>query len=221
MTTGRRDGEGALAELLATYVGEVDIVFRCLCKCAAQVAGGGFDFEFFGEEANGLGEGRDRDDVDVIDDGGFVDVVAGGDDAGEAFVAREDGHAEDAFDGANATIEREFARDHVLLGAVGDGVVGAEDLTEGDGEVERGAFLAEVGGGKVDEGAMGGWLVAAVVNRGADALAAFFNAGVGQADDLGFGEPHAADVDFDFAGQGLDADEGETVEVGKHGGNTK
>jgi len=221
VTTRGRDGKGALAELLAADVGEVDVVFRCLCKCAAKVAGGGFDFEFFGQKANGLGERGDGDNVDVVDDGGFVDVVARGDDAGEAFVAREDGHAEHALDGANATIEGEFAGDHVLLRTVGDGVVGAEDLTEGDGEVERGALLTQVGRGKVDERAMSGRLIAAVVYRGADTLAAFLNAGVGQADDLGFGETHAADVDFDFAGQGLDADEGETVEMGKHGGNTK
>ena len=63
----------------------------------------------------------------------------------------------------------------------GEGAVGAEDA-DGDGEIEAGAFLLDVGGGEVDGDAGGRKVEAGVPDGGADAVAGFADGGVGEAD---------------------------------------
>ena len=54
--------------------------------------------------------------------------------------------------------------------------------SEGDGQIEAGAFFLEVGGGEVDGDVGGRNEIAGVLDGGAHAIAAFAHGGVGQAD---------------------------------------
>ena len=80
-------------------------------------------------------------------------------------------------------VEAELAdEDEVADVADGEAAIGAEDA-DGDGKVEAGALFLEVGGREVDGDAGGRKVEAAVLDGGADAVAAFADGGVGQADD--------------------------------------
>lgn len=213
-----RDGQRPLADFLPTDIGEIDIVVGRLFEDLLQVHGGWFERELFVEESDGIGERADADDFDAVDHGGFICVVARHQHAAIAFLLREHGHAERAFDGSQTAIECKLAGDYVFLHAGGDHAVGGEEHAEGDWQIEGGAFLADVGGGEVDDSAVGGQLVAAVCDSGANAFEGFLHRGIRQADDLGGGEAACGDVDLDFAGDGLDSDEGDTLEPREHGG---
>jgi hypothetical protein len=230
VAAGGGDSEGAFAELLAADFGEV---------VAMGGAGGvegvfielvGEEVEFAVEEADHFGDGADGDDVDAGDDGGFGGIVGGENEAGFLLLAGEHGHGEGTLDGAHAAIEGEFAGDEILFvvegfAVGGDGARTFEDAvdekeSEGDGEFEGVAFLAEVGGGEVDDEATGGEAVAAVVEGGADAVDGFADGGVGEADDGGAGALLHVDflgvIDFDFAGEGVDALKDGGVDFGEH-----
>ncbi len=79
-------------------------------------------------------------------------------------------------------------------------------------------FLFEIGGGEVDDHSSFGPAVAAIEECGADAVDGFFDGGVGESDDGGFGEGFGAfgEIDFDFAGECVDALEDEGVDFGEH-----
>ena len=121
-------------------------------------------------------------DVDAFDDGGFGSVGGGKDEVGNVFLAREDGDGQHAGDGAHAAVESQFADEQEAIDVVdAQRAVSAED-SDGDGKVESGAFLFEVGGSEIDgdEGGRNG--VAGVLDGGAHAIAAFAYCRIGQAD---------------------------------------
>ena len=100
--------------------------------------------------------------------------------------------------------------------------VGAQDA-ERHGQVEAGAFLADVGGRQVDGDVGGRNVVAAVLQRRADAVAAFAHRGVGQADGVKvvFVLLDAGDVDLDLNDVGVDAVDGGTQGLVEHRGTGK
>ena len=82
----------------------------------------------------------------------------------------------------SAAVEAELA-DQEEVGDVLDvqRAVGAENA-DGDGQIEAGAFLLDVGGREVDGDAGGRNVEAGVLDGGADAVARLAHGGVGQAD---------------------------------------
>ena len=230
VAAGGGDGEGAFGKFLAADFAEV----------FAVGGGGGVDgvlVEFIGEEvelaveeADEFGQGADGDDVDSGDDGGFRGVVGGKDDADFFLFAGEHGHGECALDGADAAIEGELAGDEIFFVVDFDCVAaataarGIEDAINGEDsqghrQFQGVAFFAEVGGGEIDGEEAFGEAVAAVEESGADAVEGFFDGGVGEADDGGFGAGLGAFgvIDFDFAGKRIDALQNEGVDFGEHG----
>ena len=121
-----------------------------------------------------------------------------------------DGDRQGATHAAHAAVEREFSDEqavrHFLLG---EAAVGSDDA-EGHGQVESGAFLLDVGGGEIDGDVRGRDVVAAVLQRGADAVAALAHGGVGQADrvEVVLIALDAGAVDFDLDNVGIDAVDG-------------
>ena len=72
------------------------------------------------------------------------------------------------------------------------------------GRVESGAFFLDIGGGQVDSDLRGRNVVTAIFQRGADAVAAFSNGGIGEADGVevvlvGL-DARAVDLDLDDVG---------------------
>ena len=92
---------------------------------------------------------------------------------------------------------------HFLLG---EAAVGSDDA-EGHGEVESRAFFFDVGRGEVDGDMRGRDVVAAVFQRGADAVAALADSGVWQADgvEVVLIALDAGAVDLDLDDVGIDA----------------
>ena len=84
------------------------------------------------------------------------------------------------------------------VAAVG-GLAGGHQKGQGDGQVERGALLAQVGRRQVDGDAPRRELVGGVDDRRAHALAALLDGGVGQADDAE-GRGRGDDVGLDLDG---------------------
>ena len=93
--------------------------------------------------------------------------------------------------------------------------------SSGDGGGAFDGFLAvDVGGigggGEVDQELVSGEGVAAVDDGAADAFDGLFDGGLWEADDESFFEALFADIDFDFTKDGVDADEDEAMDSGKH-----
>lgn len=202
VAAGDGDFEGALDVGLAFDVFEVDFVAALGAKEFLTIELEGGDGAFAGEVVIGLVEVGDGDDFDAFSDGGFGGVLGGDEDFLAAAVLGFDGDGEDAFDGADGSVEGEFAHDGevVFVGKGGFHAVGRDG--EGDRKVEGGAFFFEVGGGEIDD------IDDAVAKAGGgdgrtDAHGGLANGGVGEADDDGSGLFAVAAVDFDFHFDGV------------------
>src|SRR6266404_8479840 len=117
--------------------------------------------------------------------------------------ARAKGHGQDAFDGTDGSGEGEFTDHGEVVELVGLDLFAGGEHADGDGEVEAGAFLFDVGGGEIDGGAAHGELEAGIGEGGGDAVLGFAHGGVGQADDDNLCVTPAG-VDLDFDGIGFD-----------------
>jgi len=127
-------------------------------------------------------------------------------------------NGERATNAAHTAVKRELSdektvRDILLCEAA----VGSDDA-QGHGQVEPGTFLLDVGGGEVDGDLRGRNVVAAVLQSGADAVAAFAHSGVGQADgvEVILVALDAGAVDFHLNNVGVDAVDGGAESLIKH-----
>ena len=82
-----------------------------------------------------------------------------------------------------------------------------------DGQIEAGPFFLHVGGREVDGGAAEGEGVAGIDERRHDAVARFFDRGVGQADDDDESITESG-IDLDLDGVGFDAVHGGGTDFG-------
>ena len=207
--------ECALDVCLAFDVGEVElVVVELACELGAGVEVSQRDGALVVEEVDDLFEVVGAVDFEVVDNGGFACVGGREDDAFALAGACFDGDGQCAFDGAERAVEAEFAHDDVAVECDGvDFAERAEDA-DGDGEVVGGAFFAEIGWCEVDDDAFGWDAVAGEFDGGDDALGAFFDGVVGEADHV---EAHAGgEVDFDGDGECFDADDGASVGFYEH-----
>jgi hypothetical protein len=116
-------------------------------------------------------------------------------------------------------------------GALGVGLGAGHDAgdhkqADGDGEVIDGAFLADVGGGEVDDNTTVRIGEPGVEHGATDAFLGFLDAGVGEADEDGrrgcpvfTGRGFLIEVDFDLAGECVDAVEEVGLNSGNHAGS--
>jgi hypothetical protein len=66
MRAGGGDGEGPLGGFLAADLGKVHVVERRLAEHLVDVDTRGLERQAIGEEADGLGQRADADDLDVV-----------------------------------------------------------------------------------------------------------------------------------------------------------
>src|SRR6185437_12735983 len=183
----RCDLERALGNVLSAYVAKVGEVIERPFKEGARFYAQrlGFDraVRCGVEQFADFEQTTDRIDAHAVDDGGLACVGRGDDEVADASVFGGDGDGQHALHGADAAVQAKLAdQDEVAEVADGERVVGAEDAG-GDGEIEAGALFLEVGGCEVDGDARGRNVEAAVLDGGADAVAAFADGSVGQTDD--------------------------------------
>ena len=134
------------------------------------------------EQIAHIAEGVHGVDVDALDDGSLARVGGGNDEVLDSFGAGGDGDGKHSLHGAQRAVQAELA-DQQEVGDVLDvqRAVCAENA-DGNGKVEAGAFLLDVGGREVDGDSGGRNVEAGVADGGAYAVARFAHGGVGQAD---------------------------------------
>ena len=212
MATGGGDLEGALGNVLAADVAEVGVILGGFAEEGVAVDGEGLGKDIAlrcgVEELADFKKGVYGVDVDAVDDGGLASVGGGDDEVLDASSACGNGDGQHAADGAEGAIESELAdEDEVADVFDGEAAVGTDDA-DGDGEVEAGAFLFEVGGGEVDGDTRGGKIEAGILDSGSDAVAGFADGGVGEANGGEGGVVaglNAGEVDFDVDEVGINA----------------
>ena len=82
---------------------------------------------------------------------------------------------------AHRAVQREFAQEEAAF-HIGRHLLGQDQQGDGDGQIIRGAFFAQVGRGQVDGQAAAGIAETGIVDRSAHALGGFLHCGVGQPD---------------------------------------
>ena len=217
MTTGAGGFEGALGGLLSVNVTKVDSVLRGFGKQLLGVDVNRLEGFRRIHQVDGLGKRFEGEDVDALDDRGFAGVSFGDGERFDANFAGGESGGESAANGAYAAVKGKLAEKHALIEHFAEEVAHAADQAETHGEIEGGAFFANVGGSEIDGDALAvRKLEAAVAERRLDALAAFFHGVVGQADYVEILNARGADVDLDFDEVGVDAVDRSTERLEKH-----
>jgi hypothetical protein len=142
--TSGGDDDGAFDGFLASDVGEIDGGGGVVEEAEDVGGGGGLGGETTGEPTNDLGKSPCAVDLEPFDDGGLGGVGGWDDDPLEPAGAGHRGEGDDALDGAEAAVEREFAGEEVSAVVQGTGL-GVDDADVGDrgGGVGIGGGLAE------------------------------------------------------------------------------
>ncbi len=148
-----------------------------------------------------------RDDLDLGDEGRLGGILPGEDHPPDAEGLCPEGRGKGAVDPLHAAVQREFAQEEVIgERRGGQQLLGGQDR-DGDGQVEGGALLFDVGGGEIDGDMMAGEGVAGVLDGGLDPVLALPDGHVGKADGRKQGKA-GGEVDLDRDGMGIDADDG-------------
>ncbi len=127
-----------------------------------------------------------RERVDGVDrhvgqQGGFRRVDRGHVGGADAAIAREGDHRQDALRVPHGAVEREFAEEYACAD-VGQRLPGGDHDADGDRQIVRRAFFADVGRRQVDDDAAVREREAGVLDRRLDAVLGFFDRRVRQAD---------------------------------------
>lgn len=177
------DGEGALHMGLPFDVAQIGRVGSAMRDRLGDIRFAGFDGAFTGDEVGCLFEGIDGVGLDSGDYACFFGVRAGHEYSFEADVARGERHRESADDGSNCAVEGQFADNAIVGQLLPVDLFARGEQAERNGDIERAAFFAKVGGGQIDHGDAPGYAKARVFDGRVDALLAFLHGGIGQADD--------------------------------------
>ena len=148
---------------------------------------------------------RDPDHLERVDERGLGGVLLRDRQAAHPGRAEAARHGQHAGDGAHRTIEGQFADERMTLEPQ-RAIAEAQD-GHGDGQVEAGPFLGDLGGRQVDGETALRKLEPGVADRGLHALAGLLDGPVGEADDGEVGQA-VGDVGLDHhrhSGEAVDA----------------
>jgi hypothetical protein len=211
VTARRRNLERPARDLLAADVGQVGSRRRQESRRRCRLGPRRRSLQGLDE----LAEMSNRDDGTTTHHRGFGGVLPGHEQTGDGALSGIGGHGQHAAHGTHAPVEGQFAHEHrSLVHLWRDGARGGQDA-DGDGNVEGGPVLAQVGWRQIHGDATERVLESAVLDGAANADAAFLHAGIRQAHDVAAGQP-VRHVHFDVDGGGLDAENGCGKYVSKH-----
>jgi hypothetical protein len=200
------DFERALRALLAAHVSEVGAGVH-LCRRRAQVGAGdgqGLAPEQVVEHLSEVARGAH---LDPGREAGFRTVARRHDDAPAARLAGGEGQRQGAPDRSQTTVQGQLAHEGQTLQCRGLEAAGGGQDSDGDGQVETGAALAQPGGGEVDGDAAVRERPADAGDGGANAGGALANGRLGQADDVDARQLRA-DPDLHLDGDPVDPVQG-------------
>ena len=210
------DLDGSLGMLLSFYLGEILLVRGIGLEGALDIDAHGIEGGGAGEELHHLRQGLHAVDRDGLDDGRLLRVVFRDHHAAVPGLFRKHGHGERAPHRLDPAVEGELAHDEVAVHhLLGEDALG-DQHADGDGQVEGGAFLLDVRGGEIDDDLLEGKIEARVLERGAYALFALFDGGVGQAHGGEEGKSPARDVNLHLDRIGVDAQHSGADDLGEH-----
>ena len=189
--SGRGNFERAFGGCLAADIAEVRAADGVVLKGVGRRLRCG-ETEGLVQELHDLGQMTQTEDLKILDDGGLGGVLRRDEQVLDAALLRAYGNGEDATDGSQAAIEREFADQEIGFG-IADGAHGAKDGC-GHWQIEACTLFADVGRGQVDSYGTGGIAKARVDESGFDAFPALLDGRVGHANGdevaLGAAAPH-------------------------------
>jgi hypothetical protein len=169
------------------------------------------------QQGDRLQQGSDRVDVDARHHRRLTCVGRGHHEPPLPRLLGADGDRQHPADRTDTAIQRQLAHDDQVRQARGLHLLGRSHQAQGDGQVEAGALLADVGRGEIDRDPLGGEGEAGVLEGAADALAGFLDGGIGEADDgegIHLGVHH---VHFNGDGVSVHAVDRAAVDGGEHG----
>ena len=152
--------------------------------------------------------------MNAIDEGGLGRVCDGDEHAFEAVVTSGDGQRKHSADRLHETVERELATHHPRPERLWFEHASGFQGGEGDGELERGALLADVRRGEVHGDPFLGKVESGIPKRGDDADLALLDGALGEADDVEIGKADRH-VDLDLHDDRVDAHERTGVRSGQ------
>jgi hypothetical protein len=197
---------------------EVDAEVLCFAEQSIAIDLQGMYAIAVVHEMDHVNKGANGKDFHPPDHGGFTGVQFGDDKAGDFSGSSFDGDGERAADGANASVEREFTDEKAIRNLLLiQSAIGTEDA-ESHRKIEAGAFFADVGGGEVNGYVSERDIVAAILESGANAVAALANRGIGEADgvEVILAGLDTRNVHLDFNDAGIDAIDGCTESFIEH-----
>jgi len=213
---GGRHQQGPLHVLLAAHIGEVDVVAAGLREERVAVDDAGLQRQVAGQQADGVGQRADAVDLDALDHGRLLGVLARHNHATDVVAGGQQRHRQGPADRADAAVERQLTRDDVVGDGLAAQLVVAHQQPQRNRQVERRPLLLDVGGGEVDRrfGARLG--IAGVGEGAAAAVDAFLDARVRQAHEVWHAEAAPGHVHLDLTGLGLDPDQRHAVDACQH-----
>jgi hypothetical protein len=178
----RRDLEGALDVPLAAHFGEVDLIATGLADGGLDIDPTGLDSSVLGQKIDNLPQGVDRIDRLSADQRSFLGIVRRQDQAVEIPVARGHGHRQHTANRLDAAIQRELTHEQEAFAANRRDQLGRRQQSDRHRQIECRAFLADIRRGKIDGDPTWGEFVTGILDRGLDAVLAFLDRALRQAD---------------------------------------
>ena len=180
VSSGRSHLNGALRVRLPLHITEIaPVVFHVLDHLAREDPGGSEGAGFI-DQVKRFHQSSNTIDLQFLDHRRLAGVLQRNNQPAETLLPCCGGDGEDAAHGTNRAVERKLAQQELAVErSFEHDPCGSQD-TDGDRQVEPGTFLSHVGGGQVDGDILEGKFQAAVLDGGADALAAFSDGRVGK-----------------------------------------
>ena len=156
-------------------------------------------------------------DFNAFDDGRFPRIGFRHDQGANSLFANAKCRGERAAHRAHAAVEREFAQESVAGKRLAEECSLAAENSQRHGEIESRTFLFDVSRSEVHGDPLRvGEVETAIVEGGLDALAAFLDGDVGQADDVEVAHASGANVHLDFDAVGVDSEDGSAEGFEEH-----
>ena len=201
------DLQGAFGLFLAADLAEIEGIVAAPAEKFPEIDMDRRDLRPAAEKLHHFGELSHRDHLNPLHQRRFGGVFPRDDYPPDAEGLRLKGRGEGAVDPLHAAVQRKFAEKEIVGQRTGGHkTLGGQDC-HGDGKIEGGALLFDIGGGQVDGDVMAGEGVPGVLDGGLDPVLALPHGHVGEADRRKQGET-GGEIDLDHDGIGINADDG-------------
>ncbi len=213
MRTRRTDLERALGVGLTANVSEVELVGcarRCRCRRRQRR-----DVGVAVEQTDRVAQRERSEHVKPVDRARLDAILDGDQERVDLLPSAREPDREHAADGLDLAVERQLSHDCEPTDAIALDRAGGGEDAERDRQIERGAFLPQVGRRQIHRDSIVGKGKPGVANRSPHAFAALAHRRVREPDGGERGEPRRH-VDLDADERSLDADEGRGQDAREH-----